>query len=67
VVEKIRRYLNPGWAPRFWSDDAEFYRLGAKAPRSNCILDCRKAIEAGARMRPVDEALEDSLSRWGKS
>jgi len=67
VVAKIQKVLRPDWRPAYWADDEEFYRLGAKAPRSNCILDCRKAIEAGARMRPVAEALEDSLFRWGKS
>jgi dTDP-4-dehydrorhamnose reductase len=67
VVAKIQKALRPDWRPAFWADDEEFYCLGARAPRSNCILDCRKAIEAGARMRPVAEALEDSLFRWGKS
>ena len=48
----------------FWKDDEEFYREGAKAPRANCILDVTKLLAAGVRMRPVQEALEDSLERW---
>jgi dTDP-4-dehydrorhamnose reductase len=48
----------------FWKDDEEFYREGAKAPRANCILDAAKLLSTGIRMRPVQEALEDSLERW---
>jgi len=66
VVEKIRSRINPDWRPAFWNDDAEFYRFGAKAARSNCILDCEKALRAGARLRPLEEALEDALSSWVK-
>ena len=66
VVEKIQRRINPSWRPAFWNDDAEFYRFGAKAARSNCILDCGKALRAGARLRPLEEAIEDALSSWVK-
>jgi UDP-glucose 4,6-dehydratase/3,5-epimerase/4-reductase len=66
VVEKIRRRINLNWRPAFWNDDAEFYRFGAKAVRSNCILDCGKALRAGARLRPLEEAIEDALSKWVK-
>jgi UDP-glucose 4,6-dehydratase len=64
VVETIQRIVKPNRRFEFWKDDAEFYRLGAKAPRSNCILDVSKLLAAGVRMRPVEEALEDSLRRW---
>ena len=48
----------------FWKDDEEFYRDGAKAPRANCILDVSKLLSQGIRMRPVQDAMEDSLERW---
>jgi dTDP-4-dehydrorhamnose reductase len=64
VVELIRRVLKPDRAFEFWANDEEFYRLGARTPRSNCILDTRKLQAAGVRMRPVEEALEDALRRW---
>ena len=44
--------------------EEEFYRLGAKAPRSNCLLDNSKLLSAGVKIRDVSEALEDSLRKW---
>ena len=66
VVAKIQKRLRPDWKPVFWGDDKEFYRLGAKAPRSNCILDGERVRQAGVQIRSVEEALEDALSRWGR-
>jgi dTDP-4-dehydrorhamnose reductase len=66
VVAKIQKKLRPDWRPVFWGDDAEFYRLGAKAPRSNCLLEGERVRQAGVRLRSVEEALEDALSRWGR-
>ena len=48
----------------FWKDDEEFYDEGAKVPRANCILDVSKLLSTGVRMRPLQDALEDSLERW---
>lgn len=64
VVEKIRSRLVPNWNPTFWKSDNEFYRFGAVTPRSNCILDSSKLVEAGIKIRPVSEALEDVLKHW---
>ena len=64
VVAQIERILKPKRAFEFWADDAEFYRLAAKTPRSNCVLDVSKLLSAGVRIRPVAEALEDSLRNW---
>ena len=33
----------------------------AKTPRSNCVLDTSKAEKAGIGMRPVEEAMIDSI------
>jgi UDP-glucose 4,6-dehydratase len=67
VVDQIQRVLKPGKKFEFWQDDNEFYKLGAKTPRSNCIMDCSKLLNAGIKIRPVEEALEDSLRSWKNS
>jgi UDP-glucose 4,6-dehydratase len=63
VIEQIEKILKPQKKFEFWKDDAEFYKF-AKAPRSNCVMDTSKLLGAGIRIRPVEEALEDSLKRW---
>ncbi len=64
VVALIEARLRPGRRFEYWQDDAEFYGVAAKTPRSNCILDSGKLLRAGVRIRPVTEALEDALARW---
>lgn len=64
VISLIEKILKPGRKFEFWEDDAEFYRLGAKTPRSNCVLDATKLLATGVKLRPVTEAIEDSLRRW---
>jgi dTDP-4-dehydrorhamnose reductase len=64
VVELIEKILKPDRRFEFWQDDAEFYRVAAKTPRSNCVMDTSKLLATGIRIRPVEEALEDSLKNW---
>jgi dTDP-4-dehydrorhamnose reductase len=64
VAGMIQSTLKPARAFDFWSSDEEFYRVAAKTPRSNCILDISKLLAAGVRMRPVEDALADSLRKW---
>jgi dTDP-4-dehydrorhamnose reductase len=64
VVEIIQRTLNPDRRFEFWESDEEFYRVAARTPRSNCVLDPSKLLATGVRIRPVREALEDSLKNW---
>jgi len=64
VVQLIQRELKPDRIFEFWKSDEEFYRLGANTPRSNCILDTTKLLATGVKMRPVLEALENSLQNW---
>lgn len=66
VVEMIQKILKPSRAFEFWESDEEFYRVAAKTPRSNCILDVAKLVATGVAMRPVEEALEDALRQWRK-
>jgi dTDP-4-dehydrorhamnose reductase len=64
VVEMIQKILKPGRAFDFWAGDEEFYRVAAKTPRSNCILDVSKLLATGVPMRPVEEALTEALQQW---
>jgi UDP-glucose 4,6-dehydratase len=64
VVNLIERVLKPARRFEFWSGDEEFYRLAAKTPRSNCVLDVSKLLSTGVKMRSIEEALADSLQRW---
>ncbi|MGP8201758.1 MAG: sugar nucleotide-binding protein [Limisphaerales bacterium] len=64
VVEMMQKILRPARPFEFWSNDEEFYRVAAKTPRSNCILDVTKLLAAGVAVRPVEEALVDSLENW---
>jgi dTDP-4-dehydrorhamnose reductase len=64
VVDLIEKVLKPSRKFEFWSGDEEFYKVAAKTPRSNCIMDVSKLLAAGVKIRPVIEALEDSLQNW---
>ena len=67
VVAMIQEILRPNREFRFWANDAEFYQKAAKTLRSNCVLDTAKLLAAGVKMRPVEEALADSLRHWKTS
>jgi dTDP-4-dehydrorhamnose reductase len=64
VVEAIEKILKPKRRFEFWKSDAEFYKVAAKTPRSNCVMDASKLQAAGVKIRGVEEALEDSLKNW---
>src|ERR1700722_12609590 len=64
VVEQIEKILKPKHKFEFWASDEEFYKVAAKTPRSNCVMDVSKLLKAGVKIRNVEEALEDSLRNW---
>jgi UDP-glucose 4,6-dehydratase len=64
VIDLIQKRLQPQRTFEFWKDDDEFYRMAAKTPRSNCILDPSKLLATGVRLRGVEDALADALDRW---
>jgi hypothetical protein len=66
VVASVERVLKPKRKFEFWANDEEFYRVAAKTPRSNCVMDTTKLTAAGVKIRPVLEALEESLKNWKK-
>ena len=64
VVQLIEKYLKPAKKFEFWASDEEFYKVAAKTPRSNCVMDISKLLAAGVKIRGVEEALEHSLKNW---
>ncbi len=64
VVEQIEKILKPSKKFEFWANDEEFYKVAAKTPRSNCVMDTTKLLSVGVKIRPVEEALENSLKNW---
>ena len=64
ITGLISRYLYANKVFKFFENEEEFYKSGVIAPRSNCVLDTSKLINAGVSIRPVEEALIDSLQRW---
>jgi UDP-glucose 4,6-dehydratase len=64
VVNLIEKHLKPARKFEFWASDKEFYKVAAKTPRSNCVMDTTKLLAAGVKIRGVEEALEDSLKNW---
>jgi dTDP-4-dehydrorhamnose reductase len=64
VVGQIRKVLKPSKKFEFWSGDEEFYKVAAKTPRSNCVMDVSKLLAAGVKIRGIEEALEHSLKNW---
>jgi nucleoside-diphosphate-sugar epimerase len=64
VMEKIQSTLCPERNFSFWRDQEEFYAQGTRIPRSCCILDSTKLLHAGVKLRPVQEAIQHSLSHW---
>lgn len=64
LVELLKRAVCPDRRFEFWANDEEFYRLAARTPRSNCVMEAAKLIAAGIKMRPVEQALEAALRHW---
>ena len=64
VIGMIEKILKPGKRFEFWANDEEFYKVAAKTPRSNCVMDVSKLQAAGVSIRPVEAALEYSLRNW---
>jgi dTDP-4-dehydrorhamnose reductase len=50
----------------FFKSEEEFMENAAKTPRSNCVLDTSKAEKAGIGMRPVEEAMIDSIRKMSQ-
>jgi dTDP-4-dehydrorhamnose reductase len=64
VVTLIEKKLKLTRKFEYWESDEEFYKVAAKTPRSNCVMDTTKLLAAGVKIRGVEEALENSLNNW---
>jgi len=64
VVRQLEKILKPAKKFEFWASDEEFYKVAAKTPRSNCVMDTSKLLATGVKIRGVEEALEYSLKNW---
>ena len=64
VVEMIRKHQLTDRAFSFFRDEQEFMRTAAKTPRSNCVLDNTKALNADLKLSSVHEAIDRCLANW---
>lgn len=64
VVELIKAAGVSDKTFSFFTDEAEFMRLAAQTPRSNCVMNSRKLAAAGIVMTEVREAIRRDLANW---
>lgn len=64
VVQLIKRHLVSDRVFKFFESEDDFMQKAAKTPRSNCVLGSSKLLHAGIEMRPVEQAIIDSLKNW---
>lgn len=64
VVEMIRLAGLTDREFQFFESESQFMKIAAQTPRSNCVLDSSKAIEAGLPLTPVEEALDLAMKNW---
>lgn len=67
VVELIQQHKLLDRDVSFFESEEEFMQIAAKTPRSNCVLDSTKAVNAGLPLSPVSEVLQQSLNQWQTS
>jgi dTDP-4-dehydrorhamnose reductase len=51
----------------FFASEADFMKVAAKTPRSNCVMDSSKLASTGIKLTEVHSAVEASLRNWKKS
>ena len=64
ITRLMARILNISKDFTFFRDEKDFYKIGASAPRSNCVLDNSKLLAAGVNIRTTEEAMIESLANW---
>jgi dTDP-4-dehydrorhamnose reductase len=67
VVELIRRSGVCNKQFEYFTDEADFMKVAAKTPRSNCVMDSSKLASVGISLTPVREAIERDLKAWRKA
>ena len=58
ITDMVRQHLDLDRQFDFFESEAEFMRLAAKTPRSNCVLDNSKLLSTGVMMSSVEDAME---------
>jgi hypothetical protein len=48
---------------QFFKNEKDFIAKAAITPRSNCVMSTTKSETAGIGLRPVEEAVRDSLRK----
>ncbi|MFO0975456.1 MAG: sugar nucleotide-binding protein [Planctomycetaceae bacterium] len=64
VVGLIRKYGLSDRNFQFFDSESQFMTMAARAPRSNCVLDSTKAVNAGLPISPIEVALDNALKNW---
>ncbi|GAB5405582.1 MAG: hypothetical protein Aurels2KO_38130 [Aureliella sp.] len=65
--EVVQMLLDSGLTSKrfeFFESEAEFMKLAAVAPRSNCVLDSSKALAAGLKLTDVRSAMQRAIDTW---
>lgn len=64
IVAIVQEVLKPKKEFHFFRDESEFMSQAAKTPRSCCVLDNSRALQAGLRLSPVEHAIRRALETW---
>lgn len=64
VTQWIQQHLLPEKTYDFFDSEAEFMKIAAKTPRSNCVMDNSKLLATGIQISSVEEAIVRSLKGW---
>jgi 3,5-epimerase/4-reductase len=67
VAEAVRRHGLTDKEFQFFADEEDFLAEPGRVKRANCILSSKKLARHGLPMRPIHEALEDTLRRWTRA
>ena len=63
LFEGLQRVLKPPARVKFGALEDDPGRVGSETPDSHCLLDVAKLLKTGVKIRPVGEALKDSLEK----
>lgn len=67
LIALYDKYVDPSHTNEWISND-DLVKLGlATKGRSNCILQSPRLAELGIHMRPIEEALEDTMKRYAEA
>lgn len=64
ICERINQVLHKGKREFYFLSPAQLDKLMNKSNKSRCVLSVAKLLKTGVQMRPVGDAIEDSLQHW---